>query len=453
MPPRSRRKSHRFMPASPLTRLIFCCFSMAAVMGRADPPVPGNLLDPQSAVQAWNAIRLSTGNVERLIREKRLDEIAVQISFSSPALRALERFVPSLEARPQVGEEAGRALASVVSLARFAIQKNQAGAEAEFKNLRDQLKNAARHFDPKTVAADVYFCPMHPDFISEKLGDTCPKCGMTLVSRRIPYSFVYMKPGEPTIRMTAEADGPIVAGRRTEVTVRLARPGSAAANTPPLPSWMCGGGVGPVGPKDLMVMHTQPVHLLMETPGLVDYHHEHPQPTSVPGEYKFSFTPSKTAPYRIWADIVPMATGIQEMPFVDLPSGGAPGTITDTAESLVSTVGGLTFTLSSSGPLVADQSTRLGVSIRDGDGKPVTRLEPVMNAFAHLVGFYDDFKTVIHLHPMGGDILNPQLRGGPSLGFKIFPPKPGFVRLYCQVSVDGRMLFAPFSVNVLPQQP
>lgn len=452
MPLQSGRAYNSFMSPSSLTRLVVCCVSMAAAVLRADPPVPGNLLDPQSAVQAWNAIRLSTDNVDRLIREKRLDEIAVQISFSSPALRALERFVPSPEAYAQVKEEAARALTTVVSLARFGIQKNQSGAEEDFKILREQLKHAARHFDPKTVAADVYFCPMHPDFISEKSGDTCPKCGMTLVSRRVPYSFVYMKPGEPTIRMTAEADGPIVAGRRTEVTVRLARPGSGATNTPPLPSWMCGGGVGPVGQKDLMVMHTQPVHLLVEAPGLVDYHHEHPVPTGTAGEYKFSFTPTKSSPYRIWADIVPMATGIQEMPFVDLPSEGEPGTIADRTDSLTSTVDGLTFVLTSSGPLVVNQACRLGISVSDRDGKPVTRLEPVMNAFAHLVGFYEDFKTVVHLHPMGGDILNPEVRGGPSLGFKIFPPKPGFIRLYCQVSVDGRMLFAQFSVNV-QQQP
>jgi len=424
---------------------------MAAVLGRADPPVPGNLLNPESAVQAWNAIRISTDNVERLIAERRLEEIAVQISFSSPSLRALERHVASPEARAQVKEEAAGALATVVSLARFSIQKNQSGAEESFKTLREQLKNLARHFDPKTVAADVYFCPMHPDSISEKSGDACPKCAMTLVSRRVPYSFIYMKPGEPTIRMTAEADGPIVAGRKTEVTVRLTRPGSGATASPPLPPWMCGGGVGPVGPKDLMVMHTQPVHLLLEEPGLLDYHHEHPVATGTPGEYKFSFTPTKSSPYRIWADIVPMATGIQEMPFVDLPSEGKPGSIADKTDSLASTVEGFTFELSSVGPLVANQTCRLGISIRDSDGKPVVRLEPVMNAFAHLVGFYDDFKTVVHLHPLGGDILNPDLRGGPALGFKIFPPKPGFIRLYCQVSVDGRMLFAPFSVTVQPQ--
>jgi hypothetical protein len=88
--------------------------------------------------------------------------------------------------------------------------------------------------------------------------------------------------------------------------------------------------------------------------------------------------------------------------------------------------------------------------VTEANGEPVKILEPVMNAFAHLVGFYDDYQTVVHLHPAGGDILNAELRGGPSLGFQFFPPKSGFIRLYCQVSIGGKMLFAPFNLNIAP---
>ena len=67
-----------------------------------------------------------------------------------------------------------------------------------------------------------------------------------------------------------------------------------------------------------------------------------------------------------------------------------------------------------------------------------------------LVGFYEDYQTVVHLHPAGGDVLNPDLRGGPTLGFILFAPRAGFIRLYCQVSIGGRLLFAPFNLNVGP---
>ena len=73
-----------------------------------------------------------------------------------------------------------------------------------------------------------------------------------------------------------------------------------------------------------------------------------------------------------------------------------------------------------------------------------------MNAFAHLVGFYDDDRTVVHLHPVGPEVVDQTSRGGPSLEFRFYPPKDGFLRLYCQVSVGGKMVFVPFNVNVAP---
>jgi hypothetical protein len=199
-------------------------------------------------------------------------------------------------------------------------------------------------------------------------------------------------------------------------------------------------------------MHTQPIHLLIEEPGLGDYHHEHPAPTEVPGEYTFTFTPAKTSPYRIWADIVPVSSGLQELPFVDLTSSGKGGAISDTEDRFSVTKAGLKFVLSFSGGEQprAQQTCKLQVTISDADGQPVKRLEPLMNAFAHLVGFYDDFQTVVHLHPGGGEILNRELRGGPSLYFTFYPPRAGFIRLYCQVMVNGENVFAPFNLKVTP---
>ena len=133
---------------------------------------------------------------------------------------------------------------------------------------------------------------------------------------------------------------------------------------------------------------------------------------------------------------------------------GKAGSIADTENRFASTAGGYQFTLELSKgnqlPTKSGQARHMRITVTDPDGKPVTILEPVMNAFAPLVGFYDDCKTVIHLHPTGGDVLNPELRGGPTLGFILFAPKPGFIRLYCQVSIGGRMLFAPFNLNVDP---
>ena len=404
---------------------------------RADPVIPGNILDPKNAPEAWNVIRLATKNVDTLLAEKRWAEIPVQISYCSPALRALSRFPETAEGVAQVGAQVARALTSVNAIARAAQDNNPVGAQVALTSLRGTLQEIARHFDPKVVGADIFFCPMHADFVSDNHKTPCGKCGMDLLPRRIPYSFIYTKPGAPTVRMIARASAPIEAGRKVEVKVQMEKTDKS-----------------PVRYADLLQMHTEYIHLLIEEPGLGDYHHEHPVATDTPGEYVFSFTPKKTAPYRIWADLVPAATGVQELPFADLPSKGQAEPVAEAADRFESTAGGYHFALQLAGgnhlPAKAGQTRPMTVTVTTPEGQSVATLQPVMNAFAHLVGFYGDFQTVVHLHPTGGDILNPELRGGPSLGFLFYPPKAGLIRLYCQVLVDGKMLFAPFNLNVLP---
>ena len=84
------------------------------------------------------------------------------------------------------------------------------------------------------------------------------------------------------------------------------------------------------------------------------------------------------------------------------------------------------------------------------DGRPFTQLEPIMGAYAHLVGFADDYRTIVHLHPSGEEPKRPADRGGPTLEFKFYPPRPGFYRFYAQVHVDGKDRFARFGVVVPP---
>jgi hypothetical protein len=200
-------------------------------------------------------------------------------------------------------------------------------------------------------------------------------------------------------------------------------------------------------------MHTRRLHLLIVDRSLMDYHHEHPTPTGRPGEFAFTFTPRKPGPYRVWADVVPAETSMQEFVVADLPSDEPGEPLADRADRFADDVAGLHFQLelgSPGQPVRAGEIVRGRLTVTDAAGKPFTQLRPVMGAFAHLVGFCADGKTVLHLHPLGLEPKDDSTRGGPTLDFRLYPPVAGFVRLYAQVNVGGEMRFARFGVNVQP---
>jgi hypothetical protein len=389
----------------------------------ADVAVPARVLSPETAAEAWDVIRLVIANTERLISENRLAEIPNQIALCNPALRRL-----ASEARP--GDDAPtralvvRANVAVTVLAQAGLAGDADSVRTSFANLLATIHELETHFDPKDVSARIFLCPMHPECLSPDPAAVCEKCGMNLVARRIPYSFLYLKPGEPTIRLTARAAGPLQRGRSAEIRVSL----QDAAGVP-------------VETNDLAVMHTQPIHLLIVDRSLSDYHHEHPMPTGKPGEYLFRFIPQRDGPYRVFADLVPLATGVQEYAFNDLPG----------ARDVNAKAGGLTFRAEWGGnnaPLRVGAVRNLTITVTDREGRPTRNLAPLMNAFAHVVGFYEDGRTVVHIHPEGGEILRDDVRGGPTMTFRVYPPKSGNVRLYCQVLVEGKQIFAPFDVRV-----
>jgi len=74
-----------------------------------------------------------------------------------------------------------------------------------------------------------------------------------------------------------------------------------------------------------------------------------------------------------------------------------------------------------------------------------------MASFAHFVAFHEDRQTVYHLHAAGvKDILDPTLRSGPEVQVYLPVLKAGFIRLFAQVQIDGKVIAAPFGIAVQP---
>jgi len=316
----------------------------------------------------------------------------------------------------------------------------QANSESELGKVLESFTMVKAYFPKEVVAqAQVYVetftCPMHRDVIGKQSG-FCPKCGMPLdqVSRLLPSSSGFPSPGQQIVRASVSTAAPLTVGQSVAALLKLERPNG-----------------GPVSPSDLIETHTKKVHLLIVDSSLSDYHHEHPAPTRNPGEYSFSFTPAKPGSYRVWADVRPYPLGLQEYAMTDIPATTTGELLTNRTVNLKATVDGLNYEL-----ILPQKTVQVGrpvlarLRITTAEGKGFTQLEPLMNAFAHLVGFNEDHKTVTHMHPKGPPVLDPAARGGPELEFRIYAVRPGFVRLFAQVQIEGRSRFVPFGVQIAP---
>ena len=214
----------------------------------------------------------------------------------------------------------------------------------------------------------------------------------------------------------------------------------------------------PIAPEDLLVMHAKKLHLLIADPTLTDYQHVHPEPTRRAGEWSFAFTPQHGGTYRIFADFTPAATARSLYANADLVVEGAlfspmiieQELIGSTVTAWTAERSGYRFILEpASLPIRARQVADLKFSVKKTDGGLVP-LEPVMEAYAHLVAFDAKRSGFAHLHPMQTDLsLRPDATL-PTLAFKITIPAAGRYVIWAQVNLAGSELFVPFWFDVVP---
>lgn len=205
----------------------------------------------------------------------------------------------------------------------------------------------------------------------------------------------------------------------------------------------------PLTLDELKEVHTEKVHLLIINDTLDDYSHVHPVALTEPGLYQFEWTPKKQGAFRIWADLVPLSTNSQEYAIADLTQDKVEGAAIDKSTQMESTVNDYHFRLVFENPdLVAGKAVMGSVMVTDSKGNPVTWLEPIMGAYAHIVGFSQDRNTVVHIHPMGIEPKTPTDKGGPMLKFHLEPEQAGFVKLFVQVRINGKEIIAPFAFTV-----
>ncbi|MEA3212232.1 MAG: hypothetical protein QOE70_5289 [Chthoniobacter sp.] len=395
---------------------------------------------PSQTVKAWALLLQVVESARGYVTEGELGGVHnedMQLNVALSFLNAEARRAGQTDEAKAVALSAFGRL--VAELHAAADQSDQAGAQAKLAVMLEAFEALKSRCDEETLAQARFLaarrlCPMHPEITGVK-GDPCPKCGMLLDQPVRPSLFFSGGvPSQHTVRASITTVEPLAAGREARATLQLADLRNQ-----------------PLEMSALREVHTKKIHLLIVDGSLTDYHHEHPTPTGAPGQYAFTFTPRKPGPYRAWADVRTLATGLQEYALADIRAETTPDPLADKRVNLRTQIDELVYELTFANPeLKAGQPISAQLRVTTADGKPFIGLEPVMATFAHLVGFAEDHKTVLHLHPKGPPVLAPEARGGPVLEFQFWSPQPGFYRLFAQVQIGGIQKFAPFGVQVAP---
>jgi Heavy metal binding domain len=284
------------------------------------------------------------------------------------------------------------------------------------------------------ILPPLWSCPMHQELMKTVAGN-CPICGMPLEPIYVTQPQLTQS---PIIGAEIIADGPLEVGKRADLRIRLFFLDNSQ----------------PVALSDLQETHTRKIHLLISDITETDYHHEHPELVG-DGEYAFSFTPQRPDTYRVWADLLPVQTHVQQYSVADIPSSTSRQAklAENEAENRHAEIDGYKFELSFEKDVIHERDTVAGkLRVTEPDGQPCKKLGVVMGAFGHFVGFGDEFATVLHLHPTGPLITDPEARSGPELPFYFRSNKTGLFRLFAQVKIEGKDFFPRFVLRVQPLQ-
>tara|TARA_B110000285_G_scaffold123635_1_gene139665 strand:- start:9727 stop:10656 length:930 start_codon:yes stop_codon:yes gene_type:complete len=202
-----------------------------------------------------------------------------------------------------------------------------------------------------------------------------------------------------------------------------------------------------IAPHELALTHTKKMHVMVVDPSLQDYHHVHPQPDGLNGQYTFEFTPNRAGTYQVFVEIVPLRTRRQIIATGTIEVGGVASTM-KFERQIESIVDGLRFSL---GDMPAERM-RTGVDYRfeldvtAADGS-IVELQDVMGAQGHMVAFDAAGKGFAHMHPIGS-VVSARSLESPELAFLFNVPNPGWYRVFAQVQVSGREVFGHFDLEV-----
>ena len=383
----------------------------------------------------------ATENLNRYVAGERLNQFHREdklLAFGLGSLQQATNFAPGA-ILTNVLQALGEFTAQLGALQMVGDTRSQLSAEPQLLRLNRALNGITSLFPRTNLAEAVELasrrsCPNHSTLIGHK-GEKCWNCGAVL-NRPVPLLPDRNGTVPQAIVAAIKSNAPLHQGTAQHVTLRL-----STANTAPLT------------PAQLIRVHGQKIHLFLLDTSSGDYHHVHPQLGSKPGEYEFEFTPTQAGDYRLWVEAHVFPFAFREYAMADLPGIGSGDAPTVPREQTSFEANGLRYELvPEAAGLRTGTNSRLKLRVLRQDGSPFAQLEPIMEAYAHLVGFGEDRRSILHTHPTGAPVTDQSARGGPELEFQVLPPQAGYVRWFAQVKIAEKVRMVPFTTKVAPEE-
>jgi hypothetical protein len=261
---------------------------------------------------------------------------------------------------------------------------------------------------------NAFWCPMHPEIRSPDPG-RCPLCSMELV--RIPP--VAHGAYELAVTQIARDSGKGTQGLRIQIRhPTTAQPVTAFAD-----------------------VHERTLHLFIIGRDLAYFAHLHPVKTDRGFELPVALDPGA---YVLVADFVPAdgAPQLVQRAIVTPGSDASPfATHEVKPDHSDKVVDGIRISLAAA--VKPQRESVLRFTLRDhASGEALTDLEPYLGAAGHLMIVNPDLTVAIHGHPEG------QTTAGPDVVFAPVFPGPGLYKLWAQFQRQGKVVTAPFVVEV-----
>jgi hypothetical protein len=190
-------------------------------------------------------------------------------------------------------------------------------------------------------------------------------------------------------------------------------------------------------------VHDKLMHLIIVSKDLSYFSHIHPV---YKGNGKFDITTTfpSGGDYQLIAEVTPHGAGDNsvEKHWLHI-AGPVPKPVPIVPDkNLTKVIDGLNITLSFD-HIMAMMGLNMTFTIRDAaTNKPIENLQPYLGAMGHAVAIRNDLQEYLHIHPM-------TTKGnGPKVTFMTYFPTEGVYKIWGQFQYNGRVIVAPFVVNV-----